>query len=458
MFAHKNKKEAVMYKNISKDKEKLSSLQRHQELIFAKSRGYLKRFEESLSKKIDIRLVRTFYDVFISIILFRDNHKGLLLSELGRYVCGPAHAPAGTKRISNLFRSKKWSCKDLADEQVEKAKIYVEEQHNNGHRILAFSDDSTVEKAESWKAEGLCPVFSSKASRLTRIKPGYYKKPASRICVPGFEWSGMVIGGLTLTPMLCFMEWWTTKGKHRDCKSNIFYRMLKAAKENFGSMLTHVLDRGYASADTLEKMFHFGQTFIIRWKSNYILETGKGDLKKTHLVCFKKKSMHRRVVEDKERKQKVRIEIIYEAVRHPEFIDNQLYLVVIRNKSFNHQPPMYLLTNCEVDSIGIAWEMFFSYIKRWDIEQTFRFNKSELGIQSIRLWDFENRKKMMMLVTLVFDFLLQFWRNWQCIAWGAINYWCPRTGNRLAEIHQPIYRLRAAFSIALTFVWAQNSG
>jgi len=169
----------------------------------------------------------------------------------------------------------------------------------------------------------------------------------------------MVIGGLRLTPILGFMEWWTTKGKHRECRSNIFYQMLKTAKENFGNMITHVLDRGYASADTLEKMFHLEQTFIIRWKGYYLLNTQNGESKKTHFICFKKKGMHRRVVEDKERKQKVRIEIIYESVKHPDFINNQLYLIVIRNRTFKHQPPMYLLTNCNVDSIGIAWEMFF---------------------------------------------------------------------------------------------------
>jgi len=51
--------------------------------------------------------------------------KGLLLSELGKYICGTAHAPAGTKRISNLLRSKNWNSDVLEKVQLEKAKDYV---------------------------------------------------------------------------------------------------------------------------------------------------------------------------------------------------------------------------------------------------------------------------------------------------------------------------------------------
>jgi hypothetical protein len=106
----------------------------------------------------------------------------------------------------------------------------------------------------------------------------------------------------------------------------------------------------------------------------------------------------------------------------------------------------------------MAWEVFFSYIQRWDIEQAFRFNKSELGIQSIRLWEWENRKKMMAIVMLVYDFLLRLFRNWKLIAWAIINQWCKRTGKRLAKVNQPLYRLRDAIHTALICLWAKNSG
>lgn len=62
-----------------------------------------------LDKHLDKRLVRTFFDLFVSILRFRNRPFGLILSELGAFVLNARQACAGTKRISNLLRSKKWS-------------------------------------------------------------------------------------------------------------------------------------------------------------------------------------------------------------------------------------------------------------------------------------------------------------------------------------------------------------
>lgn len=451
-----------MYKHLCEDKVKFSELCKHQQFILRQATSYLSSFESVLLTLIDKRLVRTFFDSFVSIILHRNRDKGLLLSELGQYICGSDHAPAGTKRLSNLFRCKGWDAEHLAPEQLARSVEFAQKSTQAGHRVLACWDDSMIEKHESWFSEGLCAVRSSRAKRLTRLKPGYYKQPAAPICVPGFQWSGLMLAGLSLVPMVAMMEFWTTRGKHKECWSNIFYRMLKQVVAEFGTILTHVFDRGYASEATIEKMFRFSQQFILRWNGRHVLRDAKGETKNTWKIGMGKKGLHKRTVWDKERKQYTKIEIYYEEVQHPDLIeqypDNQLFLIVVRNKSIKHQPPMYLLSNINVDTIGMAWEVFFSYLRRWDIEQAFRFNKSELGIQSIRLWDWENRKKMLMIVILVYDFLLRLFRNWEKIAWACINRWCKRTGKRLKLVRQPLYRLRDAFHIALTIIWVKNSG
>src|SRR3989441_9238254 len=43
---------------------------------------------------------------------------------------------------------------------------------------LSIWESSEWEKPESLKVEGLCAVRSSKARRLTHIKPGYYTPPS----------------------------------------------------------------------------------------------------------------------------------------------------------------------------------------------------------------------------------------------------------------------------------------
>ena len=49
---------------------------------------------------------------------------------------------------------------------------------------------------------------------------------------------------------------------------------------------------------------------------------------------------------------------------------------------------------------------------RWEVEQDFRFLKLERAIEPPRLCFWDNRMKIMTIVTLVYDFLLQMIHNW----------------------------------------------
>jgi hypothetical protein len=62
-----------------------------------------------LDAYLDKRLVRTFVQAIQAIITFRHRANGLLLTELGAYLDSPEHAPAGTKRLSNLLRTPRWA-------------------------------------------------------------------------------------------------------------------------------------------------------------------------------------------------------------------------------------------------------------------------------------------------------------------------------------------------------------
>ena len=71
--------------------------------------SFLGPLEQWLDRRIDRRLVRTFFLALAAIVRLRNSRSGLLLSELGAHILSPARAPAGTKRLSNLLRSPKWS-------------------------------------------------------------------------------------------------------------------------------------------------------------------------------------------------------------------------------------------------------------------------------------------------------------------------------------------------------------
>lgn len=417
---------------------------------------YTREVRLDLDAAIDKRLVGTFFNLFVIVLMFRERRMGLLLSELGGYLCGHDKAPAGTKRISNLLRSKKWSASLIDDHFFERTIKRVAAMIASNKRPLMLWDDSRLEKHESWVCEGLCSVWSSKAKRLTRIRPGYYSPPNQRICVPGFKWTGVFLSCLGQPPSVCQMSWWTTRGKYKEDSDNIMWRLLRKVNQRIGQPLLHVFDRGYIGEKVLRYLFKFEQDFIIRWKKNvYLLH--EGEAKKIGNISRGIKAKASRVVKDKERKRLKRVTIGWTKVRHPEHPDRQLTLIVIRDKK-NYQGPMYLLTSLDIDSLKLAWEMMHTYYHRWEAEQGFRFLKSELGLESPRLWFWENRMKLMSIVTLVYDFMLQMLRNWKNWVQPFLRNYCHRTGERYRVASIPLYRLRMAISICLTLMWAQNSG
>lgn len=442
----------MFYKNYIKDKSSSEKNSKNQPELIEKAADFIAPIIDDLGSKIDKRFTYTFFDTFFGILSFRNEVNSLLLSELGGYINGHQHAPAGTKRISNLLRNEDWDYKVIKEGLLNKTQERLSAENQRGKQWLMHWDDSVLEKAESWKIEGLCSVFSSKASRLTKIKPGYYKK-YGRICVPGFEWSAAVLSSLSDSPTICNMEWWTTKGKHRECGSNIFYRMLREAVQMItptNAEVWHVFDRGYANVRTLDYLInHFNQHFIIRWKSQHLLVNANGETKNTYKHSIGKKSTSTRKFWDKERKEYRKVSILYMPVKHPEIADKQLYLVIARDKKGSE--PIYFLTDVEIDTNGMAWCILKSYMRRWDVEQVFRFGKTAMGIESIRLWFWENRLKLLMIVTLVMAFLLTLIASHLKFCWKIIDTWCHRTGNRQKKTFLPIYRLRLAISLLILY-------
>ena len=417
---------------------------------------FLRPLLADLDDRIDKRLVRTFFDVFVSILRFRNRAFGLVLSQLGAYVLNPRQAPAGTKRVSNLLRSKKWSHRDIEAFQLKRAQKRVAELSAKGESILMLWDDSVVEKPESWYSEGLCSVASSKGQRLTRIKTGYYSPPKARLCVPGFDWSAAILTTLNAVPSVCMMRWWTTRGKHLTDRKSVFLQMLKVLRQTFTQTVIHVLDRGYASIDIIRRLIDYQQFFILRWDKRFLLRDENGLCLNAGRHAAKTPTAASRIIYDAERKKYRRVNVCFLKVFLPKY--NHPLTLVICKDSQKAQEPLLILTNCSLNTKAEAWKILFSYMRRWAIEQTFRFNKSELALESPRLWYWENRQKIMAIVSLVYEFLLTLLKNWKSVAQIAINIWCPRTGKRQLETQLPLYRLRIALEFVLNDFVAQNSG
>ena len=249
-------------------------------------------------------------------------------------------------------------------------------------------------------------VRSSKGKRLTRIKAGYFDPPTNKaIHVPGLRWVGLLLYGIKEQPLVARFEWWSSRGKYCSKPGAVLFRLLQWAREQFSSAVLHVFNTGFAGSPWLGILLNAQDRFLLRWPSAYQLLDKKGRLKRASLFSVGKKATSSQQVWDMNRKCSLKRSLLWLPCLHKDYTDSALTLIIYRPGKKGRQP-WYLITNEKINDDGDAWKLVHAYARRWQVEQSFRFSKSELAMESCRLWFWENEMKLLQTVTLVYAFLL----------------------------------------------------
>jgi hypothetical protein len=401
-----------------------------------------------LDQQIDKRLVRTFLQTIEAILTFRDRIHGLLLSELGGYILSAQQCSAGTKRLANLLHSPKWSAQLIHDFLWQRATRFLAHIEARGDQTLVLWDESVWEKAESEKMDDLCPVRSSKASRLTRVRRGYYRPRGRPIFVAGLNWLGLLVVGASVSsgpPMLAATRWWTSRGPHHDKKRRQEGQLLLECVAAWGRRVIHVFDQGFAGVPWVSACLALKQRFVMRWPKGDYLRDAQGCLRKPWQIARGKRARSHRLIWDARRHTWRLVGVLYFPVEHPELPGRQLWLVVSRPGK--GRKPWYLLTTEPVTNEEQAWPVVFWYSRRWQLEMSWRFLKSELGLECPRVRSWEVREKLLMMAVLPYAFLLSFLTPaHETVRYWLLESWCHRRGRRAAATLCPLYRLRLALS------------
>lgn len=406
---------------------------------------FLRSLLVELDANLDRRLVETFLALVMVILIHRHRNQGLLLSELGSYLLEPEHAPAGTKRLSNLLRSHNWSGQMIEQYLWQQADSRVDELQRSGKLILAIWDESVIEKPESLSLEGLCAVRSSKAVRLKRIKPGFFNPPGGRpVFVPGYHWLQVLVLGIQSAPVLAHLRWWTTRGEQQTTKRAVERAVLEEVAQRWRGQVLHIWDRGFAGTPWLTWAYIHAVRFVLRWSKYYGLVDEQQRVRKAWEITRGKRSVDHRLLWDARRRCYRKVGIVFLPV--DERVHYQpLWLVVARPG--HGREPWYLLTNERILTADDAWQIVLAYARRWQVEMSLRYDKCELAFESPRLQTWERQFKLLLMVALAHAFLLSLLNpdplestNW------LLQKFCHRTGKWRQEVLTPLYRLRAALS------------
>lgn len=264
--------------------------------------------------------------------------------------------------------------------------------------------------------------------------------------MPGLHWVGLLLVGLSLTQgpaLLAALCWWTGCGWRGSWSRDEDKRLLERACHSWGRQLLHVFDRGYASSVWLGALHAYAARFVVRWRHQYRL-CFEGKLKAAWKIAQGKKAWGSRGLWDARRRQWISESRLAFPVCHPDHPDLPLWLVVARRKG---STPWYRLPSEPVQTEADAWKVVLAYARRWQIELMWKTCKSELGMQSPRVWDWESRLKLLGLATLAYAFLLHL----LCTPFHLLRRWllryaAHRTGRRVRATRMPLVRLRLALS------------
>ena len=403
---------------------------------------YLAPYSERLDAYLDRRVVGNLRATVAGIVQTRSE---LTTSELGSAICGPEHAEAGTQRLQRALPHQGWESEVIGEVLWEQAETKRKEMEQRGETPLCIWDSSVLEKPESVALDGLCSVRSSRVRRLARCRPGVFNRPGIPVSVRGFEWESLLLVGKSGVPQVVAMKWWSREkgvsGQQRQQQE----ALLGKAAQRWGRKVRHVFDRGYGTGPWLWRLWRYQVRFVVRWKKgNKLIDASGQERKAWEIARGKRPWGEGRLLWDTHFRVYRSTRVLALPVRHPEY-QGQLWLVVVRQGK--GREPWYLLTNEPVETAEQAWDITLSYVRRWKIEESFRFQKTELQIESLRLQHWEPRRKMLLLVTLAYGFLLSVLAPSLLLARSRLFvHWCQRADWRLWTAKAPLYRLRWALS------------
>ena len=203
--------------------------------------------------------------------------------------------------MSTLLHSPKWTAKIVEDDLWQRADHQVQNWQEQGEDTLAIWDSSEWEKPESVASEDLCAVRSSKAKRLTHIKPGYYNPPSRPIFVPGMHWLAVIVVGRSVQlgpPLLAAMRWWSSRGAKASFKRDEEGKLLVERRLRWGQSVVHIFDQGKALAFWLGVLLAFALRFVLRWRGDYQLYDAQGNRRKAWRIAFGKRGWSERTIWD----------------------------------------------------------------------------------------------------------------------------------------------------------------
>ena len=178
---------------------------------------------------------------------------------------------------------------------------------------------------------------------------------------------------------------------------------LDFVEKHFGKKGIYALDRGY-DANKYYKYFSNGnKDFVIRAMGNrHVIYKGKSiNIEKVADLYKGKYAYHYKNKNNKER----HLKFSYAPIKLPALKDKELTLVIIRGLG---KKPMLLISNLKPEAKKLTLAILKYYIRRWRIEEYFRFKKQKFDLENFRVRSLKRIRNLDLILSITIGFLALF--------------------------------------------------
>lgn len=358
-----------------------------------KLRDYLKPYLRIFQKeKLDINAKQ-----------FMELSKGLLqcqkaiLSQAARKILKRKGKKKGTyyytgrvdewvRQSSKLLKNIKW------DKFLGVHLKRLRQRQNNWQMII--HDESDIAKPYAKEMESLSLVHDGSKGEIVN---GY--KFCGSVGVGKEDWSISPIDMRLINPL----------EENFKCYADVMKQQIEdMLLHGIGLDLIHVFDRGFDDQKWFSFLDDHLSAWLVRLKNNrnVIFRNERGiNIKLVAETLLEESSKTYKGLKYVYHPVWIKLEYDADGKKLKTSLLKRYYLIVIDNPKY--QNPMMLISNCKIDSLKGAIEMYMNYIKRWEIEDFYRMFKQTLDIEVMQLMSFDTLSSFLRLLMLLNDFSLQ---------------------------------------------------
>lgn len=366
----------------------------------------IKNFSKKISEGIDVKKKRDFIFEMIYGLMASSS---CFLSEIARSLNEDITLKALEKRLArNLEEFNNGKEENSIYEDVRNKIIF----ENYENEIKDKIDDNTV---FCFDPGDLTKKFTTKFEGIDTIKDG-----STGEFKPGYHM--IEVAGLTKKeklPIPVYTRLFSAQEEGFVSVNDEYLKAIEYLGNKYNKKGIYALDRGFDDQKYFKKLTNLDLNFVIRMTKKRDVSNAKSGI--TENIAKKAKRVKMKWNYKYKDKKGITREAYtgYMKITIPSVEERTFYLVVIKSEEFQNSP-MMLLTNMKPENDEFTKIVNKVYIRRWKIEEYFRFKKQQFGFEKELVRTLNSIRTLNVLLTIVIGFIAMFSDNQKQIQYLAI--------------------------------------